>query len=960
MLTREFVPGQRWVSSTESELGLGIVASVEGRRVTLRFPARGEDDEGTEERTYAIDNAPLSRVEYPVGERVSSADGRQLTITDRVERAGCLVYLGIDAENRPASLEESELDSFVQFSRPQDRLLAGQVDENSLFELRAQTLAHRHEHQRSPAFGLLGPRVELLPHQIYIASEVASRHAPRVLLADEVGLGKTIEAGLIMHQQLVSGRAARVLVVVPENLAHQWLVEMLRRFNLAFTLLDEERSAALESSGNANPFESAQLVLCTLAFLSADSARHAQALAARWDLLVVDEAHHLNWSEGEPSASYRAVEALAHESTGLLLLTGTPERLGADAHFARLRLLDPDRYHDLQGFRDESAGYQRVSELIAALLSPDPAERLRRVPTLLRRLEDYLGAPAAKELDSALGSTDEAAAVERVVRDLLDRHGTGRVLFRNTRAAVGGFAPRRLRPHALPAPPGYSEAASDAAIEARLRPEVELGPDWPAADPRVEWLVQWLRSQRPEKALVICARSSTAQELEAHLRLRAGIRCAVFHEGLSLVARDRAAAYFAEPQAGAQALVCSEIGSEGRNFQFAHHLVLFDLPLDPDLLEQRIGRLDRIGQHHPVEIHVPYYRGSAQDVLLRWYHEGTNAIERASPAGDHLYRRFAEPLERCLSNPTDAGALDHLIQETHAAALQHRRALQQGRDRLLELNSCRPERARALVRATVDSGRSTELADYMARVFDHFGVESEAGGDGTVILRPSNHLLVSSFPGLPEDGLTATYERSLALGREDIEFLTWEHPMVRGAVDLVLGGEFGSTALCTLASEALSAGTLLLEALFVLHCPAPRRLQVERFLSQASLRILVDANRRDLSEALPRSEFDALAQPVPQATAQELIRHTRSELSNLLEVARERASQRGDALIAQAVVEMERAQGDELERLRALAELNPNIRRDELTYAEQTLDEARRHLQRAQLKLDGLRVAVAT
>src|SRR5690606_39161327 len=177
-----------------------------------------------------------------------------------------------------------------------------------------------------------------------IASEVAERHAPRVLLADEVGLGKTIEAGLIIHQQLLTGRAGRVLILVPDSLIHQWLVEMLRRFNLHFTILDAERCAALAPSfddeeddgragdGDINPFESAQLVLCGLAFLVDDPARQQQARDAGWDLLVVDEAHHLRWAEGAASPAYACVEALAAQVPGLLLLTATPEQLGLESH----------------------------------------------------------------------------------------------------------------------------------------------------------------------------------------------------------------------------------------------------------------------------------------------------------------------------------------------------------------------------------------------------------------------------------------------------------------------------------------------------------------------------------------------------------------------------------------------------------------------------------------------------
>ncbi len=105
----------------------------------------------------------------------------------------------------------------------------------------------------------------------------------------------------------------------------------------------------------------------------------------------------------------------------------------------------------------------------------------------------------------------------------------------------------------------------------------------------------YLTSHRSQKVLVICAKATTALQLEQVLREREGIRAAVFHEGMSIIERDRAAARFAEEDTGAQVLLCSEIGSEGRNFQFASNLVMFDLPFNPDLLEQRIGRLDRIG-----------------------------------------------------------------------------------------------------------------------------------------------------------------------------------------------------------------------------------------------------------------------------------------------------------------------------------------------------------------------------
>ena len=117
--------------------------------------------------------------------------------------------------------------------------------------------------------------------------------------------------------------------------------------------------------------------------------------------------------------------------------------------------------------------------------------------------------------------------------------------------------------------------------------------------------------------LLICRTQRKAAAIEAALQAaHDDSRWRAFHEGLTLVQRDRGAAWFADPD-GARLLICSEIGSEGRNFQFAHHLVLFDLPLDPALLEQRIGRLDRIGQHDEIQVHVPFVAGQLTSTCWR-------------------------------------------------------------------------------------------------------------------------------------------------------------------------------------------------------------------------------------------------------------------------------------------------------------------------------------------------------
>ena len=716
-----------------------------------------------------------------------------------------------------------------------------------------------------------------------------------------------------------------------------------------------------------NPFESAQLILCSLSFLTDHPNRKAQAVAAGWDLLLVDEAHHLRWSEKSVSPQYQCIEALAQVAKGLLLLTATPEQLGLESHFARLRLLDPDRYYDLQKFRDEEAQYQPVNTLVEQLLAlPERSGTDELSQEMLEPLAQYVAAAQVDALTSALKEQNAMAlaeSIDEITVALLDQHGTGRVLFRNTRSAVTGFPERQLNVHSLPQPDGYVEKALDASIEALLTPEwllANIGDDgWLQHDPRVDWLADWLRESRTEKVLLICAHASTAIALETHLRLRRGITTAVFHEELDLIARDRSAAYFADAEEGAQVLICSEIGSEGRNFQFSHHLVLFDLPLNPDLLEQRIGRLDRIGQRHTVQIHVPCYESSTQAVLLRWYDEGLNSFRAACTVGQLISETFAESLNACLQGQESLANIDQLIADTLAVRLEAEQRLQQGRDRLLEMNSCNQEQAAELIEQIVLQERSHELSDYMERLLDQFGVEQERHSALSTVLQPGDHMHTSHFPGLPEGGVTVTFQREFALSREDVQFLSWEHPMVSGAMDMVISEQFGNTAVGTLKLGPLKPGTLLLEAVFVMQCAAPAFLQLFRYLPCTMVRVLIDQKGTQLGEALSHEKLNQLLRRVPKGTARELVRHAQPELVEIIKKAEVSVAPRQQALIDEAQQRMQQQQGTELQRLEALAAVNPNIRQQEIDLLREETQSLADYLQTAQLTLDALRVVVA-
>ena len=844
-------PGQRWISEAEPELGLGLIESIEGRRVVLRFPARDET------RVYAVDGAPLRRARFQPGDRIEDETGRSFAVAEVTEAEDGLLHYH---PARGPALPETALAATLGTAQAADRLLAGLTDEDRWFRLRAEAWAVRRNIEGSPVRGFLGGRIELIPHQLYIASEVVDRVAPRVLLADEVGLGKTIEACLVLHRLLRTGRVERALVLVPDALVHQWFVELYRRFHFRFALVDADRC----DDETGDPFAEEQLVIASVDWLDREPARATQAVEAGWDLLVVDEAHHLAWTPGAPSPAYAMVEQLAAASEGLLLLTATPEQLGLESHFARLRLLDPARYDDLEQFREEQSHYREA------------AERARQLQ------ED---------------------GEESLLAELLDRHGPGRVMFRNTRRAVAGFPARLVRP---------------AEVEDKL-----------------DWLVELLRASPDEKFLLICEATQQVLRLEAKLRGRIQAKIAVFHEDMTLVQRDRQAAWFAEPD-GARLLLCSEIGGEGRNFQFCHHIVLYDLPDHPERVEQRVGRLDRIGQKHDIEIHVPYLAGTREERRFRWLHEGMDAFATPLQGADLLLREFGDP---------DTEDIDLAALRARRDALQAE--LEQGRDRLLELHSHVPARSGRIVAAIREHEDGDALRDFLLELFDVFGVHAEELGNRDWLLT-ATQTYADVFSGFPtEDGLRVTFHRDRALEREDVTFLSWDHPMIDEGLDALHGTERGSTSVVRCEGEP----AIYLQAQFVIECPAPRRLQIERFLPSTPVTILVDMSGAEVDPAWPETFAEEQLGPVLQDNAQ-----LRGLAQQLIGTARDLAADRLPPVRKVARKRVRDSLGVELKRLRALAEINANVRPAEIDGLESWIEQALAALDDARLRLDALRL----
>jgi len=481
-------------------------------------------------------------------------------------------------------------------------------------------------------------------------------------------------------------------------------------------------------------------------------------------------------------------------------------------------------------------------------------------------------------------------------------------------------------------------------------------PDWWEFDPRIQWLAGLVRQFAGEKILLICAKADTAIDLEQVLRSREGILSAIFHEHMSIVERDRAAAWFADPEEGTPLLICSEIGSEGRNFQFSHHLVLFDLPFNPDLLEQRIGRLDRIGQKNTIDIHIPYFKDSPTETMFHWYQRGLNAFASTCPEGHTVFQQLEPALRQALKDP-DANRSGPLLQAAQQLAGKTRGELEKGRDHLLEQSSCRQPQADQLTDFIRDSEQTGLLDHYLDLLTDCYGLELEDHSANSYILRPTAQMSVDNFPALSAEGMTFTTHRLTALTHEDRHYLSWEHPLVLGAMDMTLSGTHGRTGLIAAKTGDGHSG-LLLECLFVLEAVGPKGLQAGKFLPPTCLRILINTRGENLADSISFDQLEDNAIKLEKKTLKSLLQKARPAVPELLENAEIMAKQLAQPITDLAIENMLDFYTNEIQRLTQLQTINPLVRDDEIEDIQAQGLALHRMLDSAQLRLDAIRLVI--
>ncbi|MBI1830950.1 MAG: DEAD/DEAH box helicase family protein [Planctomycetes bacterium] len=429
--------------------------------------------------------------------------------------------------------------------------------------------------------------MELLEHQIRTAKTVLQRFRGRALLCDEVGLGKTIEAGLVLSELVMRGLARSVLVLTPPSLIEQWQGEMRRKFALEIVNQDDP---AFRQKG-ADAWTQFDRVIVSLHTAKREPHRSA-ILARQWDLVIVDEAHHLR---NRNTQMWKFASELRKQF--ILLLTATPVQNNLDELFNLVTLLEP-------GLLSTAKQFQRRFVDRKDKLTPKNVSELHTLlsEVMVRNRRSTVGLQFTRRW----ARTDRVVltATERALYDDVTRFVR---LHLRSAGAKGGIA--RMALIALQMAMGSSSKAAASTLQNMAENDKLAAADRDAltqlADQarrlsdhsKVDRLLQLL-DEYPDK-LVLFTQFRATQEL-LHRRLTdARHDVAVFHGGLSRLEKEAAVKRFRGP---ARLLLATEAGSEGRNLQFAHAVCNFDLPWNPMKIEQRIGRLSRIGQTHDVHV----------------------------------------------------------------------------------------------------------------------------------------------------------------------------------------------------------------------------------------------------------------------------------------------------------------------------------------------------------------------
>lgn len=799
------------------------------------------------------------------------------------------------------------------------RLSTGKFDDPNRFSLRERAARLNLAYRSDRFLSLSGNRIRIEPYQVDAAHEVLTSYEPRYLIGDEVGLGKTIEAGMIIEELVARGRAERVLIVTPASLRDQWQREMRDKFGREYVTYDRGYINSVDRPGKNIWQAEDQIVVSVDLAKQDDLLDQLNQLKEPWDIVVFDEAHHLTARETSSGTErvdrYRVGEAVADNSDALLFLTGTPHKGKPDQFYNLLRLLDPYRFKSPEDITPE-----KLDDLMIRRMKTDesmvdadgnpmfPDRQIKTVPVELT--------PEERDLYDDL--TEYISAVYTASADT-DSHTAGFTMVIYQKRLVSSIAAitkslenrREDLEQKVSIPSGIAEKLNrvDDSAETEediLKQLIEAGKSI-GIDSKGEKLRQFidgiLNEDPDEKILLFTEYTDTLEYLRK--TVLSDYSTAVIDGSMDQENRRNEIESFRDE---ANILLATDAAREGLNLQFAHLMVNYDLPWNPIRIDQRMGRLHRYGQEETVKIHNLFIQNTRESDILETLVGKIETIEDDLGKGSDVLGTILDDydVEGAIMDAVTGERDPQEVEADLDDAIEERKdAVQKIEEEFLIQDKFEADDHQE-IENLIDLSKEQPIGedDIEQLVYEFceefggkFKTDRRSSAQGGHSLHDiSVPDIISMNTEVDEHYSGVTFSRSVAIDNPDAELVSLNHPLVQEIIQYCLDGDWIDGQAAALVSENSDRTPGILATYRLGYISGDGDVPTEDYA-----RVYVDAEG-DIHDEMPVISGalpSQLATPHPEAY------QTAEQVEKMLDSAREKASEEVEELVEDVQEERE-------------------------------------------------------
>jgi len=718
----------------------------------------------------------------------------------------------------------------------ENRLTTGDFGDPIRFGLRERAARLNLAYRSDRFLSLSGNRIRIEPYQVDAAHRVLNAYEPRFLIADEVGLGKTIEAGIILEELIARGRAERVLILTPASLRDQWQAEMKDKFGREYIVYDRGYIKACQKPlRSKNPWTFDDKIVTSIDFAKQDDMLETlKDSSLSWDVVVIDEAHHLTARNGTDGVErvdrYRVGEALADRTDALLFLTGTPHKGKPDQFYHLLRLLDPYRFRGPEDINPEQLEDLMIRRVKSddSLIDTDgtpmfPEREIMTLPVELTEderelyddLTEYISAiytVSAKSDKNVAGFTQViyqkrlVSSIRAIAKSLQNRREDLEEKVKVPKSIADQL-------NTVDNTANTEDAVVKQLIEATKAIDV---------DSKGNRLREFLESkgvfeEDPEKVLLFTEYTDTLEYLRDEVL--ADSQTVEIHGGMNQEQRREAINQFRNE---ASVLLATDAAREGLNLQFSHIMVNYDLPWNPIRIDQRMGRLHRYGQEEKVEIYNLFAEDTRESDILQLLMEKMDQIE------SDLGMR-SDVLGTVLDDYDVKGAImDAVTGKRDSREIQRdlKKTIEERKDAVERIekeflirdkfDGSDHDAIENLIDLSKENPISEDDIEQLVRQFCYiFGgnvvPEKMAGDSKNTLYQIDVPDIITMNTDISEIYQKVTFSRTVALDELDAELVSLNHPLVQAIVEYCLDGNWidGQAAGLVAVDSATTPGLLL-------------------------------------------------------------------------------------------------------------------------------------------------------